>query len=80
MLPQWTDSDAWQPGYIQRLETVDLIKLLKEEERKLRATVDQARLLSERAREIYDAAENQKGELASTMEGIGESFWVSLSG
>lgn len=71
---QWTDSDAWQPGYVQRLETTELIKLLAEERRQLRSVVEEAHKQSAHTRELRLRALRQGEEVTSTMEGIGAVF------
>ncbi|CAM9129624.1 unnamed protein product, partial [Hapterophycus canaliculatus] len=71
---KWTDSDAWQPGYVQRLETAELVKILAAEGRKLQLTADAAEVQSERARELHKNVSQQEAGLASTMEGVGALF------
>ena len=71
---QWTDSDAWQPGYVQRLETAELVKILAAEGRKLQSAADEAEKMSEQAQELYDNVSRQEAKLARTMEGVGALF------
>lgn len=71
---QWTDSDAWQPGYVQRLETAELVKMLMEERRNLQSVVDEAAIQSDRARELHGGVSRQESDLATTMEGVGALF------
>lgn len=73
-LQQWTDSDAWQPGYVQRLETAELIEILEEEDRKLQSTANAAEVQSESARELHSKVSQQEADLACTMEGVGALF------
>lgn len=58
---------------MQRVETADLVKLFRDERSKLRAAAKLAHEQSERAREVHSAAETRKADLASTMEGVGET-------
>ncbi|CAM9910671.1 unnamed protein product, partial [Ectocarpus sp. 12 AP-2014] len=71
---KWTDSDAWQPGYMQRHETVELVKMLEAEGRTLQTAADEAYEQSQRARELHGNVFQQESALVSTMQGVGALF------
>lgn len=56
------------------MEAADLVKLLQDERRNLQVAVGLAHKQREHARNVYSAADTQKVDFASKMEGIGETF------
>lgn len=68
---KWADSDAWQPGYVQRLETAELNKLLAEEGAQLQAISDETSIQSARAHELRSQAALQGKSFTAIMRGVG---------
>lgn len=59
---------------MQRLETVELVKILSAEVRKLQTIAEAAAGQSERAQELHGEISRQESRLASKMEGVGALF------
>lgn len=72
--PQLVDSDAWHPGYLQRLETAKLRGLLKEERRTLLSVAEDSQKQGDHLKDRLLEVSGQTGELLSKIEGLGAVF------